>query len=134
MTRARSPNQVLTHAARARCRARRARRALVRATRTRYPENLRDKWLTLPIMVLHLTRCLRTLRARLQSTSGGRARRARRALVRAIMVLENSKLVKMTVPHIAPWLPMRLSRNTLVLKLFPKNWFSTLGLLDDARK
>ena len=36
---------------------------------------------------LHLTRCLRTLRAGLQSsssaTSGGRARRARRALVRA---------------------------------------------------
>ena len=32
---------------------------------------------------LHLTRCLRTLRAWLQSTSGGRARRARRALVRA---------------------------------------------------
>ena len=37
---------------------------------------------------VHLTRCLRTLRARLQSTSaaagtsGGRARRARRALVR----------------------------------------------------
>ena len=38
-----------------------------------------------------------------------------------IMVLENSKLVKMTVPHIAPWLPMRLSGNTLLLKLFPKN-------------
>ena len=36
-------------------------------------------------MRVHLTRCLRTLRARLQSTSGtsgGRARRARRALVR----------------------------------------------------
>ena len=36
---------------------------------------------------LHLTRCLRMLRVRLQScfsaTSGGRARRARRALVRA---------------------------------------------------
>ena len=38
-----------------------------------------------------------------------------------IMVLENSKLVKMTVPLIAPWLPMRLSGNTLLLKLFPKN-------------
>ena len=38
-----------------------------------------------------------------------------------IMVLENSKLVKMTVLLIAPWLPMRLSGNTLLLKLFPKN-------------
>ena len=50
------------------------------------PENLPDKLLTLPIMVL-----------------------------------ENLKLVKMTASHIAPWLPMRLSRNTLFLKLFPKN-------------
>ena len=38
-----------------------------------------------------------------------------------IMVLENSKLVKMIVSFIAPWLPMRLSGNTLLLKLFPKN-------------
>ena len=51
-----------------------------------FPENLPDKLLTLPIMVL-----------------------------------ENSKLVKMTVPHIAPWLPMRLSGDTLLLKLFTKN-------------
>ena len=42
-------------------------------------------------------------------------------LTQPIMVLENSKLVKMTVPHIAPWLPMCLSGNTLLLKLFPKN-------------
>ena len=51
---------------------------------------------TLRLLWFHLTRCLRTLRARLQSsfpgTSGGRARRARRALVRATLSHVETKI------------------------------------------
>ena len=114
-----SPNQVLTHAARA------AVTQLNSFSHSVAARGAREGPWSGQTTTVHLTRCLHTLRARLQSsfsaTSGGRARRARRALVRATTTARpamrgawpgwgKQKLLTCCAHVMVPWFLLRAKR------------------------